>query len=335
MLTAGPQPQAPAGAEQEERQSDDGRVHEVHEDRLVEQDRSDDRDLRQAGDLDVGQRELVGIQAPRSFLHDRAVEERRQAQGQDVQDDADDDLIHPELDGEEGKEGSQEGTRKGRRDEARVGGLEVRGRHDTRERADQEVALDRDIDDAHALRDDAREGAEDQRSRDSHGGHQGRGQGDDARGPRARVEQESQDRGQPDESHAADARPRGLGDAPQRRHERPRGDGDRQGREHPHDGRTRGDNVGDRVGLRLVVQTQGHVASSSGREDHEQHAGGHVDAGKFPGALGLNLRDHAGLTCAHQTSPFAPARHVDAGQPERPPQEHPEQQSAGRSPTAG
>ena len=305
MLTAGPQPQAPPGAEQEEGQGDDGRVHEVHEDRLVEQDRTDDRDLRQDGNLDVGQRELVGVQASGSILHDRAVEERRQAQGQDVQDDADDDLIHPVFDGEEGQEGSQEGTRKGSRDEACVGSLEVRGRHDARERAHQEVTLNRDINDAHALRDNTREGAEDERRRDRHGGHQGRGQRDDARRPGARVEQEAQDRGQPDNRHATDACPLGLGDAPQRRRNRPGGDRNRQGGEHPHDGSARDDDVWNRVGLRLVVQAQRHVASGGGREYHEQHAGGDVDAGKLPGALGLDLSDHAGLTCAHRRSPFA------------------------------
>ena len=101
MLAARPQAQTPARSEQEERQRDDGRVHEVDEDRLIEQDRPDDRNLDQARDRDVGQRVAVGVQDILSVLHDRPVQEGRQAQRQNVQHDADDNLIHPVLDGKE------------------------------------------------------------------------------------------------------------------------------------------------------------------------------------------------------------------------------------------
>ena len=335
MLTTGPQTQTPARTEQEKRQGDDGRVHQVHEDRLVEQDRADDQDLRKHGDLDVGQRELVGVQALRGVLHDRPVEERRQAQRQDVQDDADDDLVDPVLDGEERQQGPQGRAREGSSNEARVWGLEVRGRHHARKRADEQISLNRDINDADALRNDTREGTEDERRRNRHGGHEGRGQGDDARRPGARIEQESQDRRQPDDSHPANARPRGLGLAPHGCGNRPCGNRDSQDGEHPHDGRTRGDDVGDRIGLRLVVQAQRHVASGSRREDDEQHAGRHVDARQLPGALRLNLRDHGGLTCAHQRSPFASARPARAHQADGTASARaPALQSGGRSPTA-
>ena len=93
--------ETPARSEQEERQRDDGRVHEVDEDRLIEQDRPDDRNLDQARDRDVGQRVAVGVQDILSVLHDRPVQEGRQAQRQNVQHDADDNLIHPVLDGKE------------------------------------------------------------------------------------------------------------------------------------------------------------------------------------------------------------------------------------------
>ena len=56
VLADGPDPQAPAGAEQRPRQADDQQEHQVHVDRVVEEQRPDERDVLEHRDAERPER---------------------------------------------------------------------------------------------------------------------------------------------------------------------------------------------------------------------------------------------------------------------------------------
>ena len=84
-------------------------------------------------------------------LHHGAEQEAGEPGDQDVEHDADDDLVDHVLDGEQRQHHRHEGAGHGRREQARVGVVGQAGDERGREGTAQELAFDGDVDDAGAF----------------------------------------------------------------------------------------------------------------------------------------------------------------------------------------
>ena len=172
VLADRPDPQPPLGAvEQEPHQRNRQQGHEG-QGALGEQDRPDERDLTQRGNGEHrhGADHTEGLEVAGDELLE---DEPRQPGGQQVHDHADDDVIHQVFQREQGQHGPHQETCDGRRGQGRQEGLgdgKPQGlgdgeHHGGREGRGQELALDRDVHHAGALRQDAGQHPEQQRRR--------------------------------------------------------------------------------------------------------------------------------------------------------------------------
>ena len=162
MLAHRSHPKAPSRGEEPDLDEDHRDVHEVDDEVLLEEHRTDDGDLREHGDRDVGQARRV-VPAVGVLGEESAVQEAGEPDDEHVEHDADDHLIDEVASGEHSEQDSDEGPRDGRGDEAEVGIRRERADHGSHEGAGKQLSLDVDVDDAGPLAQHAAHGAEDQR----------------------------------------------------------------------------------------------------------------------------------------------------------------------------
>ena len=157
-------PQTPAGLEQPEPDQEHRDVHQVHDDRLPEEHRPDDRDLATAPGSAAAGTASVELNCCGVRGQHLRVQEAGQPDDQHVEHDTDDHLVDDVADRErrEHERHQHAADHRGDQPEHRpsaVTDADERGR----EGAEQQLALDRDVDDAGALADHAAERAEDER----------------------------------------------------------------------------------------------------------------------------------------------------------------------------
>ena len=150
-------PQPPTRVIQHDLRGHDQDERQVRDRRVVEQHRADDRDLRQPRDRDgrqfAGQRDVRRVEIP------------GQADRQDVDDRAADDLIDAQMDAERPVQQRQQRAGEDGPEHAEPQVARGRGRDKAHEGRCEHHALDADVDHAGSLGEDAAEGAEDDRRR--------------------------------------------------------------------------------------------------------------------------------------------------------------------------
>ncbi len=165
VLADRPGAQAPAGPGEPDLHPGEHDVRDVQEDGRVEEDRPDDRDVAQQRDLH--QVEGVGVVQRVAVLpgHQRVVQVAGEAENQRVEHDAEHDLVDPVGDREQREQDGDQrpGRRPAQQPQPQRPGDRRRDRR--AERAEQQLALDRDVDDARGGADHAGQRAEHDRDR--------------------------------------------------------------------------------------------------------------------------------------------------------------------------
>src|ERR1017187_6652886 len=145
VLADGPGAQPPPGGEQAYLDASQRDVGDVQEDGGVEEDRADDRDVAEQRDPDRGER---GRRVQRVAVghHEAVIEVPGDAEDQRVEHHAEDDLVHPVADGEDGEQHRDQ--RAGQRSayEAQPQRAGDAGHDGGGEGAEQQLALDADVD---------------------------------------------------------------------------------------------------------------------------------------------------------------------------------------------